>query len=167
MRALQSIRTIVRAAQGTLTTALDEASPELVNQPQPGAANSIGAIFTHAAFNLDTFYSVGLLGGDYLLTTGGFAKLLELPAPDALDWAALRAAHWNVEALHAYAQAVLAVADAYLDQLTEAELSRKVTLFGHEMAVDDVLGLAARHSAQHAGEISALRGVSAPPAAPA
>jgi hypothetical protein len=159
MSALEAVRAIVTRAQETLDLALGDAPAEVLNQVPPGTANPIGAIVAHAVFNLDTFYNVGLLGQAHLLTTGGYADQLGLPGPDTLDWDVLKAARWEMPALRGYAQAVAATAGAYLAALTEAELGQTVSLFGHEMTVTDVLALAAWHTALHAGEIAALRGV--------
>jgi len=159
MHALSAVRTIVRSAQGTLETALGDATSELINQTPPGTGNPIGAIYAHAVFNLDTFYSEGLLARDHVLTTGGFGERLGLAGPAAFEWDTLKAVRWEVGALQAYAQAVYATSEGYLDQLTEDELGRSVRLFERDMAVEDVLALAAWHTALHAGEIAALKGV--------
>lgn len=159
MNSLNTIRTIVAGSNNTLAIATQELPAALVNQPQPGNANTIGAIYAHALLTLDHFYQTAMQDKAQLLTTAGFATRLGLVDPDQLPWATLNTVQWDWEALQAYGQAVLAAVDAYLATLTDAELARPCQLFGQDSTVAEAISVATWHTALHAGEIAALKGV--------
>ena len=61
--------------------------------------------------------------------------------------------------MQAYGQAVLAAVDAYLATLTDAELAHPRQIFGQDTTIAEAIGVATWHTALHAGEIAALKGV--------
>lgn len=56
-----------------------------------------------------------------------------------------------------YMQAVQASTTAFVQGLTEAELSRTVSVFGREQQVIDLIATVITHGSSHAGEITTLR----------
>lgn len=159
MNSLNTIRTIVAGANNTLTIATQELPAAWVNQPQPGNANTIGAIYAHALLTLDYFYQSAMQDKVQVLTAAGFAAQLGLADPHQLPWTTLNAVQWDWAALQAYGQAVLAAVDAYLATLADAELARPCQLFGQDSTVAEAISVATWHTALHAGEIAALKGV--------
>ena len=111
MNSLNTIRTIVAGSNNTLAIATQELPTALVNQPQLGNANTIGAIYAHTLLTLDHFYQTAMQNKVQVLTTADFAARLGLADPDQLPWATLNALSWDWDALQAYGQAVLAAVD--------------------------------------------------------
>ena len=159
MNSLNTIRTIVAGSNNTLAIATQELPTALVNQPQLGNANTIGAIYAHTLLTLDHFYQTAMQNKVQVLTTADFAARLGLADPDQLPWATLNALSWDWDALQAYGQAVLAAVDAYLATLTDAELAHPRQIFGQDTTIAEAIGVATWHTALHAGEIAALKGV--------
>jgi uncharacterized damage-inducible protein DinB len=58
-----------------------------------------------------------------------------------------------------YAEAVRNATDEYLARLTDDELDRQVSFFGSESPVAGVLVRFVAHTAGHAGEIAAVKGM--------
>lgn len=154
-----AIRSIVGAAQDALETAIADTPDALVNSLQPGRSNSIGAIYAHALLSLDMFYNTALCGKEQVLVSANFAHKLGLQDTGPFNWDALKATAWDISVLKAYAQAVYAGVNAYLADLTDAELGRAFKLFEQDATVEGVIALATWHTAFHAGEIAALKGV--------
>jgi uncharacterized damage-inducible protein DinB len=159
MNSLQTIRTIVADANGTLTNATNDLPAALVNKRQPGQSNTIGAIYAHAVLTLDSFYLAFIQGKAQLIDENGRASALGLQNSANLNWETLNATNWDWEALQRYAQAVTGAVDAYLASLTEAELGRSCQIFGQDATVAQTIAIATWHTALHAGEIAALKGV--------
>jgi hypothetical protein len=158
MNSLDTIRAIVSGANRTLAIALDDLPADLVNQRQPGNANPIGAICAHALINLDLFYHGAIQKAALVFVAGGYADQCGAE-PARLDWEALCAINWEVATLQAYAQAVFDGVESNLATLTDAELGRGCQLFGNETTVAETIAVASWHTALHAGEIAALKGV--------
>lgn len=161
MNSLQTIRAIVTDANGTLTSATNELSATLVNVRQPGQSNTIGAIYAHAVLTLDSFYLAFIQGKAQVLEENGRAGALGLPNSINLNWETLNATQWDWGALQSYAQAVTSAVDAYLKNLTKAELGRSCQIFGQDATVAQTIAIATWHTALHAGEIAALKGINA------
>lgn len=161
-----ALHATVNGAIEILETAIADTPDDLANRPQPGSANPIGAIYAHALLSLDAFFTTGIEGGTLLLLAEGFTERIGLPDPNALGWPALQAVTWHVPALQAYAQAVYRAVHQSLASLDETGLGRPCTIFGQATTVADTLALATWHTALHAGEIAALKGVSDRPGLP-
>ena len=69
MNSLNTIRTIVAGSNNTLAIATQELPTALVNQPQLGNANTIGAIYAHTLLTLDHFYQTATLRPGWGLPT--------------------------------------------------------------------------------------------------
>ena len=59
----------------------------------------------------------------------------------------------------AYKRAIRVATDTYLANLTVEELLRRVVFAGNELPVAEVLMTMVVHSARHAGEIAAVKGM--------
>jgi hypothetical protein len=66
---------------------------------------------------------------------------------------------WRRAPVLAYAEAVCEATNGYLARLTDDELDRRVSFFGRESSVGDVLARFVAHTASHAGEIAAVKGM--------
>lgn len=161
-----TLRAVVSGATASLESAIAGTPTDLINRRQPGSANPIGATYAHALISLDTCFSEGIQGGRLLFVTGGFAQQLGFEEPGALGWPALQAIAWDLAALQPYAQALYHAVDSYLARLDDAELGRTCTVFGQATTVSDTIALGCWHTALHAGEIAALKGVSGTPGLP-
>ncbi len=159
MNSLDTIRTIVDQSQSILETTTSDTPAELVNKTQPGQANTIGAIYAHAVMSLDMFYNLALQEGTQVFVTSGYAERLGVSDPNPNNWESRTAIIWDISILHSYARAVYDSIHAYLARLTEEELGRTFALFDQDTTVADTIALATWHTALHAGEISALKGV--------
>lgn len=161
MNSLNMIRTIVAGANNTLAIATQDLPTTWVNHPQPGNANTIGAIYAHALLTLDLFYQTAIQDKAQLLTSGEFAARLGLADPSQLPWATLNAMQWDWNALQAYGQVVLERVNAYLATLADEDLARPCQIFGQDSTVAETISVATWHTALHAGEIAALKGINA------
>lgn len=159
MNSLNTIRNIIDRSQWILRTVLDDTTPEQINENRSASVNTIGAIYAHAVINLDLFFNQAIRGGNTVLDRDAFAGQLGLPEPESIDWGGLNEIMWDKHTLQSYARAVTESITAYLETFTDAELIRPIQLFGRDTTVGDTLTLASWHSALHAGEIAALKGV--------
>jgi len=129
----------------------------------PGLANPIGALYAHAVLDLDAMINGMLKGGAPRFATEWSDQLGAVPPQMSLtfDWA--RNIQPDLAALRQFGQTALADADAYLNQLTEADLDRQLDLSNVGLGTRSVSwvlnALVASHLNNMAGEISALKGV--------
>ena len=159
MNSIKTIRSIVTSANDSLETAVSGVPSELVNQAQPGLSNTIGAIYAHAAINLDMFFIGAIQGKPHLFEADRFGEQLGIDDPTNHGWDVLNATSLDLATLQTYAQAVYDEVNKYLDDLSDEELGRVCEIFGREMTVEEIIALTTWHTALHAGEIAALKGV--------
>ena len=136
---------------------------ELMWRPAPGC-NSIGLIFYHTVRFEDGFIQSRIQGKPQVWEAEGWYKKMNLPVEDV-------GAHYTVEQVNAfpvpelkdllgYADAVSARTMAYLKDASPAELERKINMPRQgETAVAGTFAFIVVHNAEHAGEISYLRGL--------
>lgn len=161
MNSLTTICSIVTGAHDALETAVAEMPAELINKEQPGNSNTIGAIYAHAIINLDLFYIEAIQAKPLLLSANGFAEKLGLPDPTNTHWDILNRTNWDMQILQSYAQAVFKNINKYLDTLSDEALGYAGKVFDQEMTVAQMMSITTWHTALHAGEIAALKGVNA------
>lgn len=160
MHSLNAIRSIVAGSNSILATATHDLPADWVNQPQPGHTNTVAAIYAHAVLTLDHLYHTAIQNQAQVLIAGGFVPRLGAPDLAQASWERLNTLQWDWAALRSYGEAVVHSVDGYLSTLTDEELGRACRFFDQEATVQDAIGVATWHTALHAGEIAALRGVS-------
>lgn len=141
---------------------LQEITEEQVNWVPPGTANVISAILVHRAGIEDGVIQQRLRGEPRIWERDGWAEKtgVENLPHSREDWEALKGQTLALAPIQAYAAAVHVATDAYLASLTDEELRREMPWpFGGTGTVADYLALVVVHTALHAGEISALKGV--------
>ncbi len=135
---------------------------EQFNWLPPGTANPIKSVFLHMVGGEDAFLQKLIQGKPTLWTAGGWAAkigLAQAPSKGAAGWPEAREAHVALAAALAYAEAVCIATNKYLARLTDEELDRPVSFFGQDSTVAAVLARSTMHTAGHAGEIAALKGI--------
>jgi uncharacterized damage-inducible protein DinB len=139
---------------------LSDLTDEQLNWTPPGMTNVISATLVHIFASEDLFVQT-LLQGKPRVWEAGWAAEIGSPPPPVPNkgWEEFRSVKLSVASIVAYGQAVRAATDSCLASLSAADLDRPIDFFGHEMTVAGVLALSARHTSEHAGEISGLKGV--------
>jgi len=156
--------------KGTLTrnhevleSTMAEVEGEHANWAPPGKALPLGALYIHVLTSEDFFIQSLLKGGAPLgESTWKDSMGLSEPRPPRgqpwEDWA--RRVRIDLPKLREYARAVFAATDTYLDSLDDADLAREIEFFGRKMSLAAFfLGVMCTHCANHAGEISTLKGL--------
>lgn len=141
---------------------LADLTEESLNWAPPGTANSIGVTLLHLAGGDDFFIVCTLQNQPSSWTAEGWDAKIGLASPPGGSpetWQAARSAWLPLEHVLACYQAGAAATNAYLEQLTDADLDRTVTLFGHSSTVGDILIMIFNHAIGHLGEIAALKGI--------
>ncbi|MGB2694486.1 MAG: DinB family protein [Dehalococcoidia bacterium] len=162
MNAAQTAKVQLGMWHGALSSMMGECSPEVLNKNPDGTVTSIASIYAHTVFAEDTIVHGMLQGKPTLYQTGGWdgkASVASTGDPTMNpDWA--KTVKMDYPAFRDYASAVFAATDAYLDNVSDADLQKKVqTPAGEQTAEWTIAAILATHAPQHAGEIAALKGV--------
>jgi hypothetical protein len=161
MNAVQFVNGQFAAMRRVSDGVTGDLTDDLLNWMPPGSANPIAATLIHSLYTEDSFIQKTMLGKSSIWDTGGWSEkigLTVLPGRGAC-WEEVRVGRYSIEAIRAYQEAVRAGTNAYVEVLTAAELDRQVTLHGNQRSVGDVLALLLIHTAHHAGEVAALKGI--------
>jgi hypothetical protein len=131
------------------------------NWPPPGTANTISAIFVHLVYSEDFFIQTILQGKPRIWEVGGWGERIGVKNPPGYgtNWDEFKHITLALEPVLDYQQKVHAATAAYLDGLLPEELGRVVPFGGGERTVADMIILLANHTASHAGEVAALKGI--------
>jgi hypothetical protein len=123
--------------------------------------NPIKSILLHTIAGEDIFFQLLLQDRPPLWATGRWADRIGLAQPPGggQGWEEARTKVLALDPMLAYAEAVRNATDAYLARLTDDELDRSVSFFGTDSSVGAVLVRFAAHTAGHAGEIAAAKGM--------
>ncbi len=157
----QYIRTQFAACRRVVDAVTADLTDEMTGWMPPGNANPIGATLVHLINAEDSFVQKSFQGKPLIWDSGAWGERMGLGMLPGRGggWDEARGKQLCVESLLAYQQAVRAETDAYLANLTPAELCREVDFAGRQRPVGDVLALLVAHTAHHAGDISAIKGV--------
>ena len=163
MNAAQYVHQQVAEARGLTDAAMAGLTDEQFNWPPPGTLNPIKSAMLHAVAGEDLFFQSLLRDRPPLWVTGGWAGRIGLAqAPGGGEgWEEARATELALAPVLAYAEAVCRETNDYLARLTDEELDRPVSFFGAESTVAAVLARFVAHTAGHAGEIAAVKGMQA------
>jgi hypothetical protein len=123
---------------------------------------SIASIYAHAVFAEDGIINGMFQGKPTLYENGGWVSKASVTPPGGPmqneEWAA--GVNMDLAQFQEYAKAVFAQTDAYLSNLGDAELERKIQGPVGETTIGwftvNILGT---HFPQHIGEIAALKGI--------
>ena len=140
---------------------------EALNKQMPNATiTSIGSIYAHMVFAEDAIVNRMLQDKDSIFQSDGWQQKTGVRWPSepggrpemSPDWA--KSLKMDLPKFQEYANAVFANTDAYLANVSDADLGKKVqTPIGEQTAAWMVANVLATHAPQHAGEIAALKGV--------
>ena len=151
-------------SHGTLRHMLSDCSPEVLNKNLPDATiTSIASIYAHVVFGEDAFVQRRFQGKPTIYESGGWEKKTGVPfpgVPPAItpEWA--NALQMDLSTFQEYAEAVFAATEAFLVNLPDSDLERKIQGAIGEYTVGwGIAILLVQHAAQHSGEIAALKGV--------
>ena len=166
MSTINLIREQIKLAHGYFEGTMAGVTDEVAHWQPGGTAHSIGSQYAHLIVSEDMMINSLLKESDSPLFATSWAGKTGLDEPQAAfqttrEWA--QSVQVDLEAMHAYAQAVYGNTDAYLGSLTDADLESKVDLTEQGMgtwALDAfLLSFVYGHIRDIMGEISALKGV--------
>lgn len=166
--AIQLIKDQLKDAHETLESTFADVTEDILHKDPGGKAFPVGSLYAHLVFSEDVILhtmlqtKTPLYKGDWAGRTGTDSAM---PAMDE-NWSANNEA-WSktvrvdLAQVRAYAQAVYAATNAYLDSLTDADLERVVDLgaWGKKTVAGLLTGFIIAHTNSLAGEISAIKGV--------
>lgn len=149
--------TVCRVEDGITADLTDEA----LNWTPPGTANSIAATLIHLISAEDGFVQKILQGKEDVWTTGQWEDKIGLKVRPGKGqaWEEVNKGRFSVSTILAYGEAVRSATYGYLETLTPDDLDRQINFYGNQWTVADVLALLVEHTAHHAGEVAALKGV--------
>ena len=162
------LREQLKAAHNFLEGAMQEVSAEAAHWQPQGLANPIAAHFAHVAVIEDAIVNAVLKGGAPLFMSShanrtGLSELPPLPNPEVNglpnwhEWG--RRLELDLEKAHAYAQAVHAATESYLNTLRDDDLLRKVQSALGQTTVSALLCTPLSNCQWHTGEIACLKGL--------
>lgn len=141
-----------------------ECSNEVLNSGVEGATvTSIASIYAHMVWSEDMITNGMLQGKPLIYQSAGWEAKTGVTFPGQSpemnpDWA--NALKMDFPKFQEYAKEVYAATDAFLNNVSEADLERKVqTPLGEQTLGWGIAMLLGTHFPQHAGEIAALKGV--------
>lgn len=154
---------LFKTAHDHLEATLMDVTEEVANWIPDKVVSSIGAQYVHTLTSEDNVVNGLLKGGAPLMATTFAGKIGTSEAPILFAWEAWgRTSPINLSEARAYAQAVYASVNEYLNTQTEASLAETVDLTAAGLGVmprSVVLEIALRQPYVHSGEISALKGL--------
>ena len=140
---------------------MQDLANEHFNWTPPGSISPMSAILVHLLGSEDFFIQGVLLGKTRSWDLGGFAAQIgvaEPPGPRS-DWNEFKKLTVLIPPVLAYQQAVRAATGAYLAGISEAGLDRPVDFAGRKIPAGELLMISVVHTASHAGEMAAIKGI--------
>lgn len=164
MNTIEQLVELYQDAHRTLEEVLGEVTPEEAHWLPPGRALPIDALYAHTVIGEDMFLSLFFRKAPALCATtwSGRVGVSELPPNDPPWDAWARDVKVDLPALREYARAVYAASEEYVRSLCPEALEApfEAPPPGVSWSFGYVLGpLIAGHAYQHAGEISAIKGL--------
>jgi hypothetical protein len=145
-----------RFVDGILNGLIDEH----LNWRPPGTANPIGVSWLHLLTAEDGFIQSTIQGRQRLWERQGWtAKTGIHPRASDESWDRVKQTQFSVAPLEAYGAAVREATDAYLARVSPDELDSTVIVNNTRMPVAVLLTMMVCHSAGHAGDIAAIKGI--------
>lgn len=169
MQTLTLLRRQVRDAHALLDRTVEALDSAALEWGPPGTANPIGATLAHVAVAEDVIVHAVLRGMAPLHATAwdgrtGLSEPMPMPGPEWSGYAAwTRRVRVDADSLRAYARAVFAATETYLDSIQPDALDRELDLSAMGRGVETVgwaIGrLVAGHCDNITGEIACLKGL--------
>ena len=166
MHATELYRNLLKSAHEFLEGTMADVTPAEFTWDPPGKAFSIAGNYAHVVFTEDMAIQSLLKGTDMLATTvwAGRFGASEMPAlgpgGDLKGWS--HRATVDLATMRAYALAVYAETDAYVDAMTAEDFARPLDLarygFGQQTALF-ILTAILVNASMHTGEVSCLKGL--------
>lgn len=140
---------------------LKDLTEEQFNWPPPGSINTISAILNHMLISEDYFIQSVVQGKPPHWEVGQWGSKLGVQTipEQGESWDNFKNIKISIIPVLVYDQAIRAATDTYLADLTVKELDRRVNCIGDVLPVAEVLMKLVVHSASHAGEIAAVKGM--------
>ena len=144
-----------------IDTVIKDITDEQFNWPPPGTVSPISAILIHMLAGEDYFIQTVLQDKPscWGVQVWGPKIGVKSPPEQGCSWEEFKTVKILVAPVLAYEQAIRASTDTYLADLTVEELDRRVNFAGNELPAAEVLMTLVVHSAGHAGEIAAVKGM--------
>lgn len=159
MNGIDVIRTIVRNANKLMKDVMSGVTDEQARALPEGTANNIGVTYAHVLNTQDGVIHRTFGDGKTIWESEGWGEKLGLPNVARLSPEKARDFSIDLEKYNEYAERVLAAVDAYLETLTEEELNREVQGYRGPTPVGMMIaGLLTNHTAEHMGEVAAIKG---------
>ncbi len=161
MDAITYIQRQVDGLRRQTNMTLQDTTDEQLNWAPPGTANPIGVTLLHTIGGEDLFVQQWLQGKPRLWESGNWNERIGVEAVPGggRGWEECRQAHLSLAPIMEYQEAVCSATAAYITSLTPEDLDRKISLFGREQPLADVLVMLVNHATGHMGEIAALKGI--------
>lgn len=160
MDAPDLIRHQLRSMRRFVDGILNGLTDEQLNWRPPGTANPIGVSWLHLLTIEDEFIQTTFQGKPRLWESQDWtAKTCIHPRASDESWDRVKQTQFTVAPLQAYGTAVREATDAYLGTVTPEELDRVVLANTVEMPVAVLLTMVVCHTAGHAGDIAAIKGI--------
>ena len=159
------IKTYIQQQMGNLRSHIDtvirDTTDVQFNWSPPGTINPISAILIHMLMAEDYFIQTVLQGKSPYWEVEAWGRKIGVQTPpgQGSSWDEFRTLKLSVSQILDYERAIRAATDIYLDDLPVEELSRRVNFAGNELSVAQMLMTLVVHSASHAGEIAAVKGM--------
>jgi hypothetical protein len=162
MNAQEAVRQQLGFWHGIGGSVLGDCGDSLNKRLDNAKVGSISSIYAHMVFGEDGIVNGMIQGKPTLYQEGGWEAKTGVKQPQGPmqneEWAA--AVNMDLATFQDYAKAVFAQTDAFLANLGDADLERKIQGPAGETTVGwFVVNILATHFPQHLGEIAALKGV--------
>jgi len=134
---------------------------EQFNWPPPGTISPISAILIHMVVGEDYFIQNVIQGKALYWEDSQWGRKIgvQTTPEQGRSWEEFKTIKVLVAPVLAYMQAIRIATDSYLADLSMDELDRRVNFAGNEIPVSEMLMTLVVHSASHAGEIAAVKGM--------
>ena len=161
MNVTQFVQQQVAEAHSLNDAAMAGITDQQFNWLPPGTINPIKSALLHAVAGEDIVFQSIIQGLPPLWAAGGWAGRIgvALAPGGGQGWEEAKGTVLALAPVLAYAEAVCNATDDYLARLTDDELDRQVSFFGSESSVAAALARFVTHTACHAGEIAAVKGM--------
>lgn len=168
MTALALLKAQIKNARETFEGTAADILTDHVHKDPGGKAFPLGALYAHLIFSEDVIIQGMLQGKAPLSETSYKGKTGTSEPMPAMD------AHWSennekwsktvqvdLQELRAYAQAVYAATDAYVESITDTDLDTLIDLgdWGKKTVAELLYSFVIAHTNSLAGELSAIKGV--------
>ena len=134
---------------------------EQFNWPPPGTINPISVILIHLLAGEDYFIQTVLQGKSRCWEVQDWGRKIGIQSPPGPghSWDEYKTIKILVAPVLAYGQMIRGATDIYLADLTAEELDRQVNFAGNMIPAAEVLMTSVVHTASHAGEMAAVKGM--------